>query len=80
MYFTPTVAHMRASAVFHRSAGKGVAELLFGDLTEYQSEDWQVKLRLGKCQADVLLEGISPKNCLASFTKEIQLLSSCQRE
>ena len=36
MYFTPTVAHMRASAVFHRSAGKGVAELLFGDLTKYQ--------------------------------------------
>ena len=84
MYFTQTVAHMRASAVFHRSAGKGVAELLFGDLTKYQAEDWQdvqnIKLRLGKCQADVLLEGISPKNCLASFTKEIQLFSSCQRE
>ena len=41
MYFTQTVAHMRASAVFHRSAGKGVAELLFGDLTKYQAEDWQ---------------------------------------
>ena len=82
MYFTQTVAHMRASAVFHRSAGKGVAELLFGDLTKYQAEDWQdvqhIKLRLGK--SDVLLEGISPKNCLASFTKEIQLLSSCQWE
>ena len=55
MYFTQTVAHMRASAVFHRSAGKGVAELLFGDLTKYQAEDWQdvqnIKLRLGKCQA-----------------------------
>ena len=37
--FTPSVAHMRASAVFHRSAGKGVAELLFGDLTKYQAED-----------------------------------------
>ena len=84
MYFTQTVAHMRASAVFHRSAGKGVAELLFGDLTKYQAEDWQdvqnIKLRLGKCQADVLLEGISPKNCLASFTKEIQVLPSCQWE
>ena len=84
MSFTQTVSHMRASAVFHRSAGKGVAELLFGDLTKYQAEDWQdvqnVELRLGKCQADVLLEGISPKNCLASFTKEIQLLSSCQWE
>ena len=80
--FTPSVAHMRASAVFHRSAGKGVAELLFGDLTKYQAEDWQdvqdIKLRLG--QGDVLHEGISPKNCLASFTKEIQLLSSCQWE
>ena len=42
MYFTQTVAHMRASAVFHRSAGKGVAELLFGDLTNYQ------QLRTGK--------------------------------
>ena len=42
MYFTQTVAHMRASAVFHRSAGKGVAELLFGDLTKYQ------ELRTGK--------------------------------
>ena len=72
--FTPSVAHMRASAVFHRSAGKGVAELLFGDLTKYQ------ELRSDKSQTDVLLEGISPKNCLASFTKEIQLLSSCQRE
>ena len=85
MYFTQTVAHMRASAVFHRSAGKGVAELLFGDLTKYQElrsdkmiQD--IKLRLGKSQTDVLLEGISPKNCLASFTKEIQLLSSCQWE
>ena len=36
MHLTQTVAHMRASAVFHRSAGKGVAELLFGDLTKYQ--------------------------------------------
>ena len=84
MHLTQTVAHMRASAVFHRSAGKGVAELLFGDLTKFQAEDWQdvqnIKLRLGKCQADVLLEGISPKNCLASFTKEIQPLSSCQWE
>ena len=85
MYFTQTVAHMRASAVFHRSAGKGVAELLFGDLTKYQElrsdkmiQD--IKLRLGKSQTDVLLEGISPKNCLASFTKEIQLLSPCQWE
>ena len=76
---------MRASAVFHRSAGKGVAELLFGDLTKYQElrsdkmiQD--IKLRLGKSQTDVLLEGISPKNCLASFTKEIQLLSPCQWE
>ena len=42
MFFTPTVAHMRASAVFHLSAGKGVAELLFGDLTKYQ------ELRSGK--------------------------------
>ena len=54
MYFTQTVAHMRASAVFHRSAGKGVAELLFGDLTKYQAEDWQdvqnIKLRLGHAQ------------------------------
>ena len=59
MSFTQTVSHMRASAVFHRSAGKGVAELLFGDLTKYQAEDWQdvqnIKLRLGKCQAHVLL-------------------------
>ena len=74
----PTVAHMRASAVFHRSAGKGVAELLFGDLTKFEAEDWQdvlnIKLRLG--QGDVLHEGISPKNCLASFTN--QPLSSCQ--
>ena len=52
MYFTQLVAHMRASAVFHRSAGKGVAELLFGDLTKYQAEDWHdvqdIKLRLAK--------------------------------
>ena len=41
MHLTQTVAHMRASAVFHRSAGKGVAELLFGDLTKFQAEDWQ---------------------------------------
>ena len=34
--FTIIVAYMRASAVFHRSAGKGVAELLFGDLTKHQ--------------------------------------------